>query len=59
MQELESRAEDMVLDAEQKIGTRDAEARSRQAPIWASISGHNDSFRNIFHLKSGFKSGLC
>ena len=39
MQELESRAEDMVLDAEQKIGTRDAEARSRQAPLWASISG--------------------
>ena len=33
MQEIESRAEDMVLDTEQKSGTRDAEVRSRQAPI--------------------------
>ena len=48
MQELESRAEDMVLDAEQKIGTRDAEARSRQATILASISGQNVSiFLNL------------
>ena len=39
MQEIESRAEDLVLDIEQKLGTRDAEAQSRQAPIWASISG--------------------
>ena len=39
MQEIERGAEDMVLDAGQKLGTRDAEARSRRAPIWASISG--------------------
>ena len=39
MQEMESRAEDLVLDIEQKLGTWDAEARSRQAPIQASISG--------------------
>ena len=43
MQEIESRAEDLVLDTEQKLGTRDAEAQSRQAPIWASISGHGAS----------------
>ena len=40
MQGFESKAEDMILDASQKSGTRDAEARSGQAPIWAPISGH-------------------
>ena len=40
MQEIESKAEDLVLDIEQNLGTRYAEARSKQAPIWASISGH-------------------
>ena len=39
MQEIESRAESLVMNVVQKLGTRVAEARSRQAPIWASISG--------------------
>ena len=47
MQEIESRAEDLVLDIEQKLGTRDAKARSRQAPTWATISGHGASTGEI------------
>ena len=56
MQEIESRAEDLVLDIEQKLGTRDAEAQSRQAPIWASISGQYKSTQGLqytYHCDQG------
>ena len=54
MQGFESKAEDMILDARQKNGTRDAKAQSRQAPIRASISGqyvHETYSEEYIHTK--------
>ena len=51
MQEIEGRVESLVMDTEQKLGTRVAEARSRPAPIWASILGHGASTGAIEELR--------
>ena len=36
------------VEGHKVLGTREAEARSRQAPTWASISGQYDVVESIF-----------